>query len=56
MFVGGLAETPIEDGVMGVTFTLLLALQFEALLTGDRSGQSALLFHGPYVLCFVKLN
>ncbi|OQR66314.1 hypothetical protein BIW11_05001, partial [Tropilaelaps mercedesae] len=36
LFVGGLAETPLEGAVIGPTFACLLALQFQISKYGDR--------------------
>ncbi|XP_019636936.1 PREDICTED: thyroid peroxidase-like [Branchiostoma belcheri] len=36
VFVGGLAEESVPDGVVGPTFACLIGLQFQALRKGDR--------------------
>ena len=36
LYVGGLLETPVQNGEVGPTFACLLGKQFEALKKGDR--------------------
>ena len=36
LFPGSLAETPIQNGVLGATATCIVQQQFQRLLTGDR--------------------
>ena len=36
LFVGGLAEKAVSDGVTGPTFNCLKAVQFKRLMDGDR--------------------
>ncbi|XP_019636850.1 PREDICTED: myeloperoxidase-like, partial [Branchiostoma belcheri] len=36
VFVGGLAEESVRDGIVGPTFACLIGLQFQALRMGDR--------------------
>ena len=36
LFVGGLAETSVEGGVVGKVFAEIIALQFKRLMDGDR--------------------
>ncbi|XP_023326856.1 peroxidase-like protein 3 isoform X2 [Eurytemora carolleeae] len=36
LFVGGLAELPTQDGLIGPTFSCIIGRQFKALMEGDR--------------------
>ncbi len=45
LWAGGLAETPLPDSHLGLLFTMVLKLQFEALRDGDRFWYQRTLSH-----------
>ena len=36
LFVGGLAETPMQEAAVGPTFSCIIGIQFTLLMDGDR--------------------